>query len=766
MIKYILMSDIYISDFETTYLDILSNYTFSLGFRFKIEHYCWEKLDTHEKYYISETKSITIQWNNNIVHPFIHNFIFTPILCDKKETLYKNIPDFFDWKLYLLINPDVGYYCFTEKEAKDQYDKYGFYENRKLDFRNLPSDFDAEIYAGLNPDVAFVCHTELELKVQYENYGYHENRMYKFKNVPSNFDWELYLHYQPDLIPHCRNKFEAMKHYEFFGFKENRQYTYKYVPDDFDWKLYLFLHPDIGHVIKNERQAKLQYEEYGHKERRQFKFNNVPEDFDYKQYQEFNSDVQRIYPGEFETKRHYELIGHKEGRHYKTYLDPEDFNWELYAEFNPDIKNMVTNEKLAKFHFETAGRWMGRYYYFNFLNIPSNFKASKYLELNPDLGRLFTTERQLKLHYELTGCYQNRLFSKNCKPPFFHENKIFNKYFALFHKFVFSLSVPSHFLIYQKEKTILTEKKYTLIIHLHCYNLNEFNHFYGEIISKLSDHLIIITFCNGDELYDLDAIYLKIPNRGMDVGAKFIVYNFLNKNKINYKYILFLHSKNHDTMRSYYFDPLVNNLNSIVNECETEEIGLYCPPLIHFGDYYHLIFNHDIVDYKEKIPRWNFGNEIYQKDLDSYFELNPNNFLFLEGNCFICKKNIVDLLYKDPLIYYALNTRETPDLIWIKSHYKDRKLQNIGNSLNDVYAFYKNDHEIFPNNLGWGAGHGGHADNMLEHNLERIVLKIVEKCNESIKILPCISKKDDSSYLENLELCNKYLNTYLKTNHF
>ena len=62
---------------------------------------------------------------------------------ESNDNKYENIPNDFDWKVYIELNEDL--YNMTELEAKTHYEIYGFYEKRlyKLDYI-----FDIFIYCG------------------------------------------------------------------------------------------------------------------------------------------------------------------------------------------------------------------------------------------------------------------------------------------------------------------------------------------------------------------------------------------------------------------------------------------------------------------------------------------------------------------------------------------------------------------------------------------------------------------------------------------
>ena len=78
----------------------------------------------------------------------------------KIENEYENLPDDFDWKIYILLNEDIK--NFNETQAKNHYITFGFYENRK--YKN---------------NIIFEINTKnKDLKIENE-----------YKNLPGDFDW-------------------------------------------------------------------------------------------------------------------------------------------------------------------------------------------------------------------------------------------------------------------------------------------------------------------------------------------------------------------------------------------------------------------------------------------------------------------------------------------------------------------------------------------------------------------------------------------------
>ena len=102
-----------------------------------------------------------------------------------------------------------------------------------------------------------------------------------------------------------------------------------------------------------------------------------------------------------------------------------------------------------------------------------------------------------------------------------------------------------------------------LFAHLHCYDISKFNEIYSEYIEKICSFFkVVITYSIGkNNINDKRFVIIKIPNKGMDIGAKFCMVQYLNDNKISYEYIFFLHSKSNIETRRKYFMPLIENLN-------------------------------------------------------------------------------------------------------------------------------------------------------------------------------------------------------------
>jgi len=86
-----------------------------------------------------------------------------------------NIPNKFNWKVYLQLNQDLNQDC-NEEEAFNHYVNYGIHENRKF-IIEIPPDFDWRLYLKLNQDLHQYSN-EIDAILHYVNYGISENRQY------------------------------------------------------------------------------------------------------------------------------------------------------------------------------------------------------------------------------------------------------------------------------------------------------------------------------------------------------------------------------------------------------------------------------------------------------------------------------------------------------------------------------------------------------------------------------------------------------------
>tara|TARA_Y100000816_G_scaffold78559_1_gene53460 strand:- start:2176 stop:5139 length:2964 start_codon:yes stop_codon:yes gene_type:complete len=323
-------------------------------------------------------------------------------------------------------------------------------------------------------------------------------------------------------------------------------------------------------------------------------------------------------------------------------------------------------------------------------------------------------------------------------------------YKNLFHKYVLNIANPNdkikYRIIFNNFTQQFREKKY--YAHLHCYDISRFNEIYGKYIDKISEYFsVIVTYSIGENtIYNDTFVVLKIPNKGMDIGAKFCAVAYLNDNKISYEYILFLHSKSNPETRKKYFQSLINNLDDEFIESINNYDGYF--PDIQWeivGDRMKWISNNPEFKNHEN-TNWPERNLLYRNELLNYLGANNKTNHFIEGNCYILSKKVVDKLYTDPVLYNILNTENSFDYNWVSKAY------NIQGDIYDVYKEFT-ERKLEPRNRY-------SYDGYLEHVLERVVLNFCNKYKIFKKINLIGLKNINCSINDNLLLLVKYFNNY------
>ena len=319
------------------------------------------------------------------------------------------------------------------------------------------------------------------------------------------------------------------------------------------------------------------------------------------------------------------------------------------------------------------------------------------------------------------------------------EYNKYNEYPHLFHKYLLKIKNPNTEIIYNVEK----EKKYKNFYvknfaHLHCYDISKFHEIYDEYLDKIDKYFnIIITYSIG-EIKDIDYTIIKIPNKGMDIGAKFCMIKYLNDKNLEYDYVMFLHSKSDPKQRKKYFQ-IVDDLNDkfIKN--------------IHDYDSYFPDIKWEIIDGKLKMlsgnPEYENSNLpernlLYRNELLKYLNCDNNTNIFTEGNVYILKNTVINKLFTDKYLYNILNEPNDFDYNWITYRY------GIKGDIKQVYDEFKlkkmkpRDEKSY--------------DGYIEHAFERMVMNLCEIKENEVNLIGL--KNINVSIKDNLFLFKNYLN--------
>jgi len=344
-----------------------------------------------------------------------------------------------------------------------------------------------------------------------------------------------------------------------------------------------------------------------------------------------------------------------------------------------------------------------------------------YLNAYPDLrenGILSKTDAYN--HWKHDGKREGRI-------PMEHYN-LFKTYPNLFHKYLLGLSNSETPLKY----TIIKKKNITkpYICSIHCYDLRRFVECFGANLKKIEPFFdIIVTYIYENDIIvsNYDFTFIQIINKGMDLGTKFVITDYLKKQEINYDYVFFIHSKSNAIYRNKYIQPFMENMEDIKYFLTHKSYDAIFNGQVHIGT--------------------NWGrNDIYMNEIISYLNLDPNYFNFPAGNFYIISKHICESLFLDLKLYNALNTNTSFDYVWVKKYY------NLNEDYETVFEKYtKNNY--FGNNIETMLGHKGLADCMIEHVFERIMFLILKKENKEFYICDqCRNKIEKSLSHHNLNV--------------
>lgn len=327
----------------------------------------------------------------------------------------------------------------------------------------------------------------------------------------------------------------------------------------------------------------------------------------------------------------------------------------------------------------------------------------------------------------------------------------------LFYKYYLGLENPYNKITYDIIKNNIDNELYRerkKFAHLHCYDISKFRDFYETHLERIKEHFsIIVTYSIGDNeqltsisnnILFQDFTILKIPNRGLDIGAKFCAMKWLNVENIDYEYILFLHSKRDFATREKYFKSLIDNLESIFNNDEKMVDGYFPDIQWRIDDnkmktisgnpeYQNMILPERNTQYRGALLQY---LNIYDRKTDETQED-----IFIEGNCYILSKKVANKLFSDLILYNILNTETSFDYNWVCFAY------NISGSIEKVFEEFKTRELAGRNKLSYDA--------YIEHAFERVILN----CCDSYKLLNPILKN-------NIPLLNILIRTTYRPEYF
>jgi hypothetical protein len=482
--------------------------------------------------------------------------------------------------------------------------------------------------------------------------------------------------------------------------------------------IYSYLNLDLFFLELSEEQLLEHYIVFGSNENRivsEEQFLAKFPSFDWQFYKYMNEDL--VDYNIYMLMGHYFAFGFKEGRFIcenDFYHYYPNFDLQFYKNFYHDLTN-YNKYKLMK-HYFAFGFKEERFICENdFYHYYPNFDLQFYKNFYHDL--IDYNKYRLMSHYYYFGFKEGRLIS---------DKNSFDKYPNLFHKYLLNLSNPNEELSYNIINDSNDISNF-IITHIHIYDICLFDKIFGLYFDNLCEFSpIIITFCIGSissDLLNKNISLLHIPNRGMDIGGKLCVLDYIEKKNISYDYLFFLHSKSNKTIRDSYFLPFLKNsqrlqlLRILLSINNNNLYGIFHPN-IHSCDF----TNVKILDFPLKY------NKLYLTECLHFMNIDFDYYsIFSEGNVCILHKTVLNNIFKNKikLFYNILNNESSFDYNWVKINY------NLDTNLNETYSKY-----IQSNWNGNVLSSGdGIRDGMTEHLFERLWIKVIQHMKGNFLLL-------------------------------
>jgi len=294
----------------------------------------------------------------------------------------------------------------------------------------------------------------------------------------------------------------------------------------------------------------------------------------------------------------------------------------------------------------------------------------------------------------------------------------------LFHKYYLQIADPNDEICFtiNNNNINLNNKFYC---HIHCLDLAFLENYFGEFINNYIKYFnIVITYSYGEIKNEFNnTVFLNIKNKGADIGGKICMISFLYENKLDFDYILFMHSKTDNNDRLNYINTFLNRaelLITLLND-KSKKIDAIIPN-------YHNIFC------SKNINRHIYnGIQTYINEYLSYYNINYNiddGFWFNGTNIFLFSKKIVNFIFpieKIKYIYNSLNFENSFDYNWVKLKY------NINDTIENTYKLYL-DNNYCGNS--WNDPNKSLPNGCIEHMFEKNWMIIIKHLNLNYVCLP------------------------------
>ena len=257
--------------------------------------------------------------------------------------------------------------------------------------------------------------------------------------------------------------------------------------------------------------------------------------------------------------------------------------------------------------------------------------------------------------------------------------------------------------------------------HIHCMKI-EYLEWFSEWLPSLESYFnIIVTFSFFDNIDDITSKYnytfLKVKNKGADIGPKFIVCKYLNDKSIDYTHILLLHSKSNTERRNLYLSKLLKSWGNIKELSEYFGNGVF-PDILQYGQQ-PIESIDDIQNVNPKMRNWG-RNEYHVGKLQDYLGIRHRDYFFTEGNFALLSKRVFERIYNHETLYLMLNDEKSFDLNWVCHYYVIKHY-----SEDKVFDKFRR-RKLYGNNFAVPDGERKLPDCMIEHAFERVTFNLIK----------------------------------------
>lgn len=316
------------------------------------------------------------------------------------------------------------------------------------------------------------------------------------------------------------------------------------------------------------------------------------------------------------------------------------------SHYNLDFNNINKNIKTICDNYVSSFQDNVNDFYFLINLLMNDFDLDVYKLFNLDLSKY--SDEDLFEQWILYGFYEGRIYSKNkfySTYPQFNKKKfgnskqideIFNKNFKLLNKAeLFKYEVVYHYSqIYKIDLSsenlndmALLNKNNNFVrtaLIIHCGNYEIFTEIYKEYPDLFNVFQIFIS-CHTYEIKEKlsfkfkDAIIIVCENKGMDIGGRLKIIDYIKKLDFSYDYYIMIHTKTDKKWRDLMLKPLNYMMNNI-NKFEISNEPRIYSSFDNVEPNYKLTNTKNIIKILKR-------NKMYNNSVDEYYdELYPENF--------------------------------------------------------------------------------------------------------------------------------------------